>query len=175
MPLYDQRIIYNHAMLAFTGLDVYLAMVNLDEYVMSLRDDLATVQGMIRACNCSALFGPLPLPQRQLSASSASNSKASINARTRAQQGHEGQPVNLLIRRYHSLVSNYFRLTPELDMWAATPLKAQHPLARYGVVNRMRPPAVKAMLRPEVRAAACQAEVSCLLAPCLVHVSCVVS
>lgn len=155
MPLYDQRVVYNHAMLAFTGLDVYLAMVNLDEYVMSLRDDLATVQDMIRGCNCSALFGPLPLPQRQLSASAASNSKASINAGTRAQQGHEGQPVNLLIRRYHSLASNYFRLTPELDMWAATPLKAQHPLARYGVVNRMRPPAVKAMLRPEVRAATC--------------------
>ena len=31
LPYYDQRIVYSHAMLAFTGLDVYLAMADLDE------------------------------------------------------------------------------------------------------------------------------------------------
>jgi hypothetical protein len=31
LPHYDQRIVYSHAMLAFTGINVYLAMVTLDE------------------------------------------------------------------------------------------------------------------------------------------------
>ena len=28
---YDQRIVYNHALLAFTGMSSYLAMIDLDE------------------------------------------------------------------------------------------------------------------------------------------------
>lgn len=33
MFVWDQRMVYNHAMLALTGLDVGVAMLDVDEYV----------------------------------------------------------------------------------------------------------------------------------------------
>ncbi len=38
--LYDQRIVYSHALLAFTGLDVYLMNIDLDEYLVSTVPEL---------------------------------------------------------------------------------------------------------------------------------------
>lgn len=32
---YDQRVVYSHAVLAFTGMDVYLMNIDLDEYLVT--------------------------------------------------------------------------------------------------------------------------------------------
>ncbi len=50
LPYYDQRIVYNHANLAFTGLNVYLAMIDLDEYIMTMRAVLKNFKEIAREC-----------------------------------------------------------------------------------------------------------------------------
>mmetsp|Transcript_12334 Transcript_12334/g.26633 ORF Transcript_12334/g.26633 Transcript_12334/m.26633 type:complete len:514 (+) Transcript_12334:286-1827(+) len=49
---YDQRVVYSHALLAFTGLDVYLMFVDLDEYLVTPRTDLQMqpIQQIFKTC-----------------------------------------------------------------------------------------------------------------------------
>ena len=49
---YDQRVIYSHAVLALTGLDVYMLNIDLDEYLVTSRPALhgQGVQAMVETC-----------------------------------------------------------------------------------------------------------------------------
>mmetsp|Transcript_31385 Transcript_31385/g.69903 ORF Transcript_31385/g.69903 Transcript_31385/m.69903 type:complete len:486 (-) Transcript_31385:565-2022(-) len=50
LKYYDQRIVYSHATLAFTGMPVYLAMIDADEFVCPGHKDLHTLQDMLNCC-----------------------------------------------------------------------------------------------------------------------------
>jgi hypothetical protein len=52
-PYWDQRLVYNHAMLAFSNAPspVWLANINLDEYLMSSNNSLNTFNDMARECS----------------------------------------------------------------------------------------------------------------------------
>lgn len=49
---YDQRVIYSHAMLVFSTLDVYLLNVDLDEYLVTSNAQLQdqSIQDMVQTC-----------------------------------------------------------------------------------------------------------------------------
>jgi len=47
---WDQRIVYTHAAVAFTGHDILMGMYDIDEYLVSPRPELGDVFSMVRAC-----------------------------------------------------------------------------------------------------------------------------
>ena len=59
-------------------------------------------------------------------------------------------PINLHVTRYNSLARGFHRSAPESDFWLAQQGEVAHPLTRYSLVNRARPPAIKSIVRPEV-------------------------
>ncbi|KAG1664178.1 hypothetical protein FOA52_011354 [Chlamydomonas sp. UWO 241] len=54
MPLWDQRLVYNHAVLAHIGRPVLLLMGDLDEFLVPTRPGVSTVFDMLSACAPSA-------------------------------------------------------------------------------------------------------------------------
>ncbi|KAG1657487.1 hypothetical protein FOA52_001402 [Chlamydomonas sp. UWO 241] len=50
LPAWDQRLIYNHAVLSFKGSADYLFMPDFDEYLVALRPGLENVTDMLAAC-----------------------------------------------------------------------------------------------------------------------------
>ena len=50
MQYWDQRAAYSHATMMFTGADVYLAMLDADEYICSPHLSSNTVQDILRKC-----------------------------------------------------------------------------------------------------------------------------
>lgn len=84
---------YSHSVLAFSGLHVWLAMIDLDEYVMSLRDDMVTISDMVNGC-------PERLQRQQHRALAASGSAKALSAAPGTLP-----PTNLWVTRfqaYHS-------------------------------------------------------------------------
>ena len=50
LQYWDQRTVYSHATLMYSGQDVYLAMVDSDEYIVSPHLSSTTVQDAVRKC-----------------------------------------------------------------------------------------------------------------------------
>ncbi|GAX82645.1 hypothetical protein CEUSTIGMA_g10071.t1 [Chlamydomonas eustigma] len=50
MPHFYQRLVYNHAVLSHLGSNMYLAMIDLDEYLVPLKAGLSTIFDMLGAC-----------------------------------------------------------------------------------------------------------------------------
>jgi hypothetical protein len=45
LPHFDQRVVYTHALLALTGANVYAALLDVDDYVVSTTATSATTKG----------------------------------------------------------------------------------------------------------------------------------
>ena len=132
---------------------------------MSLSDDLATIQDMSMRCNRSVAAPPpheqpqQRSEQRRLASSTGGGRSRRASGKGLAAAGamfrQRPQPVNMHITRYHTLPAGSginASQGPEAEAWAQEPVAAgRHPLQRYSVVNRVRPPAVKSIVRPEVR------------------------
>ena len=119
-PYYDQRLVYNHAMLAFSNAPnpVWLANIKLDEYIMSFKPDLHTFYDMAK-CSESKGFNPVSLQVPSYSA-----------IRTNAGGGQEA--------------------STDIGWWVSKALdpETQHPILAYSTVS-MSEPLGQAIYRPD--------------------------
>jgi hypothetical protein len=116
LPAWDQRLIYNHAVLSFKGSSDYLFMPDFDEYLVALRPGLETVTDMLAACAPPGGKGVSPnlrVARRHVLASDWDRSKAESGL----WMGTEGAVTTV-----------------------------EHPLSRHLLINHDNPPYVKTMV-----------------------------
>ena len=101
---------------------------------MTMRKDLDSFHDIIRQCS-----------REESSASGSASPDAATVSPVAA-------PVNLHVTRYNSLARGFYRARPEVELWVALKDEVAHPLTRYSLINRARPPAIKSVVWPEVGA-----------------------
>ncbi|GAX76748.1 hypothetical protein CEUSTIGMA_g4195.t1 [Chlamydomonas eustigma] len=147
IPNYDQRIVHSHAILAFSGHNIYLAMLALDEYLMTLRSDLETFHDMVHECSfVSEQEGDISNSKRYLHSTTEDDDIVDTGEEN---EGLSRSPVNIFVTRYNVLAKGFHHLKPELDVWLGQSTEVLHPLLKYTLVNKARPPPLKSVIRPE--------------------------
>ncbi|GAX73331.1 hypothetical protein CEUSTIGMA_g785.t1 [Chlamydomonas eustigma] len=124
LPYWDQRVVYNHAVLAHLGRLTYLAMVDIDEYLIPLQPGLANIFQMVSACapaaNSSSPAVNLQLPRFHVVANDWEDRfRAELPLWVPKEDGREGEDIQEL-----------------------------HPITKYTLVNQKYSPAIKSMVVP---------------------------